>query len=177
MKRLISFLLVLVLLSSVSFAFADDYSSMTESELKKEFDAIRNELTVRGFKAENKTIIFDKDDIQIYITDDYYIGEPNIIGEVKFYIPVVIVNNTQQNINIYVYNSSLNGWTLDAYFDNYSIPARKKSKTALYFYIQEFDDIETVNDFTDAEFSLRIEDATTYKDIIRGTEPITIYTK
>ena len=176
MKRYLSFLLVCVLLSSASVAFAADYSSMTESELKKEFDAIRNELTVKGLIAENKTIIIDNEIIKIYINGDVEVRPPfKGSDELCLYIPVVIVNNTEYNINISCINSSINGWTAFCMFDTYKLPSRKKAMTELEFYIKDTD-IAKASDFSDAEFSIHIEDKDTHKDII-NTDQITIYAK
>ena len=51
MKKLVSLFLVVILIMTTVVAFADDYSSMTDEQLKEQLSAIRNELAIRGLKA------------------------------------------------------------------------------------------------------------------------------
>ena len=178
MKRfLVAFLaLVLTFICISSFALAADYSSMTEDELKREYDAIRNELTIKGLIAENKTAIIDNEVIKIYINGDIVVKYPyKGSDELCLYIPVVIVNNTKYNIGITCENSSINGWTAFCMFDTYHLPAGKKAMTDFKFYINNTD-IAEASDFSDAEFCFEIYDNDT-RDNIYNSEQITIYAK
>ena len=88
-------------------------------------------------------------------------------------IPVVVVNSTSQNLNMMVENSSVNGWTESGDDDIASVPAGKKAKGNLYFSLGDAE-VETLSDFTDVEFSLRVYDDESWKDLI-VTDPITLY--
>ena len=54
MKKIVSLILAVFLVVTSSIAFAADYSSMSEEQLRAEYNAIRNELVSRGLNAENK---------------------------------------------------------------------------------------------------------------------------
>ncbi len=174
MKKVVLVTLSLALLIVSVMAFADDYSSMTDEQLKQQFEAIRNELFARGLKAEEKTVIVDKDGFQIYINGEIKIGKQyDWDDEVKLFIPIVVVNDTTHNCNMMVENSSVNGWTESGDDDIASVPAGKKAKGNLYFSLGDAE-VETLADFTDVEFSLRVYDDESWKDLI-VTDPITLY--
>ena len=61
MKRILSSVLILLILISVSpsFAFAYDFGSKSDEELQEMYTAIRQELTSRGYRAENKKVLID----------------------------------------------------------------------------------------------------------------------
>ena len=173
MKRIISIILILMLLVMSTVAYATNYSSMTEEQLKEQFDAIRNELCVKGLKAENKTIIVDKKGYQIYINGDISVGKMyDWDTDIYLFIPVVVVNSTSHNLNMLVENSSVNGWGVSGSKDWSSVPAGKKVKGNLYFEVNNAD-VETISDFTDVEFSLKVYDDDTWNDLFT-TKPITI---
>ena len=172
MKRIISLILTTILLFSISSAFAQDFSSMTDAELKEQYDYIRNELTTRGLKAENKTVIYDKGGIQIYLN-----GSPFISNEwipKQFAIPIIVVNNSEKNIAIGMSKSSLNGWTTRASILMNEIPIGKKLKSELHFALDSTD-LENDDDFEDAEFTFTIYDSDTWDIIIPESELINIY--
>lgn len=175
MKKTVSIILIVIFLfvSAVANA-ATDFASMTDEQLKEQFSAIRNELVARGLKAENKTVIVDKDGYQIYINGDITVRKMFDWGtDLYLYIPVVVVNSTSQNLNMMVENSSVNGWSVDGNKDWSSVPAGKKAKGNLYFSLEDAE-METLEDFSDVEFSLRVYDDNSWKDLFI-TKPITIY--
>lgn len=187
MKRFLSLLLVFVLLSSVSVAFADDYSSMNDEELKEAYNSIRKELAVRDLIAKKKTVIYDEPNVlQIYLNgdiEDYYIAQLYSWDDYySLFIPVVIVNNTKYTIRISIKNASLNGWSTNGEIvystdPNTTIPAGKKDKSYLVFNISSTD-IKEINDFENAEFSLNIFDDDNWdNDIIKLSRPISIIVK
>lgn len=176
MKRIFAvyFLFILVFTCVKTVAFAADYSTMTDEQLKIEFAAIRNELEIRKLNIDNKKEFFNDLDISIYIDGDIIIKRSSWNDEVKLIIPVIIVNNNKRNIGLTVSDESVNGWAIDGYFENSGeVPAGKKMKCNLYFYIQNTD-IVTINDFSDAEFKIRIYDKDTWRDIFIS-KPISIY--
>ena len=176
MKKVVSAFFVIILTLSITVAFAVDYSSMTEEQLNAEYNAIRNELVTKGFLAEKKTIILDQDGIQIYINGDFSIDKPySWASSLYLYLPIIVVNNSDRNINIRLENASLNGWSVNAEGYDCSTPAGKKSKASLYFSIEDAD-IENISDFTDAEFVIIAYDTDTLRNVIKSNA-ITIYAK
>lgn len=176
MKKLVSLFLAVILIMTTVVAFADDYSSMTDEQLKEQLSAIRNELAIRGLKAENKTVILEEGGIQFYINGDIKVDKPYAWSETyNLYIPIVIINNSKSNINMMIENVSVNGWSTSGDDDGGSTPAGKKSKAYLVFALADTD-VEKLEDFTDVEFTVRIFDTETYNDIVK-TNPITIYAK
>lgn len=174
MKRFVSVILILTLLILSTVAYSDDYTSMTEEQLKKEFDLIRNELIVKGLKAENKTVICDKKGIKIYINGDIKTEKQYVWDELpSLYLPVVLINDSSFNAEIIVKNASVNGWSTDSSDDLDAVPAGKKAKGNFIFSLKETD-VESLADFTDVEFNLRLYDDNTWEDIFI-TDPISVY--
>lgn len=177
MKRIVILLVALVLMvGSCTMAYAADLSSMSDEELKEQFDAIRNELTVRGLVAAKKTVLLDKAGVQVYIS-----GSPTVEKEYAWsdnlvlLIPIVIVNDSDYNINVISGNSSVNGWTADSTIYE-EVPAGKKAKSNIKFELKETD-IESIDDFTDAELTLTVYNKDDWfgKNVVDQTAPITIY--
>lgn len=177
MKRFISLFLVCILMLSITVAYAADYSSMTDAELKSQFEAIRNELVVRGLKVEGKTVILDKAGVQIYIN-----GSPKVdktwMG-LYLYIPIVIVNNSNYNITVTMDDASVNGWSVGSFnasIDSNEVASGKKAKANIQFELEDTD-VETTKDFEDAEFTLMIYNKDDWfgKKVVDKTKPITIY--
>ena len=127
---------------------------------------------VKGLKAEKKAVIVDQKGVQIYINGDPYI-EKNWSGDYKLYIPIVVVNDSSQNITMLVENVSVNGWAESGSRDGSAVPAGKKDKGLLYFSLDDAE-ITDVSEFTDVEFTLRVYDNNTWNDLF-VTKSITIY--
>lgn len=176
MKQLLALIVCGVLMLSVSVAFASDLSSMSDTQLKEQLDAIRNELTVRGLVTENKTVLFDQNGVQIYINGDVKVAKPyDWADEVYLYIPVIVVNSSGDNYGITLENASVNGWSVYGDDENGATPAGKKSKATLYFELEDTD-VETLEDFTDVEFLIRIYNTDTFMTVF-SSDPITVYKK
>lgn len=174
MKKIVTIILTFMLITNISMAFAADYSSMTDEQLKEAYSVIRNELLVRGFKAENKKVIVDQNGIQIYINGDIKL-EKKYSWDTTFslYIPIVFINNSSVVTNMIVKYASVNGWKTDSSDDIGSVPAGKKAKGNLIFELTDTD-VEKLSDFADVEFSVNVYNDNTWKDLFT-TEPITIY--
>ena len=92
MKKVISVLLTLMMFCMSGLAFADDAATTTDTaatdamgesvvandlskfsddDLRAALSAIRNELTRRSLVTDEKTVIFDQDGIQVYLTGEY----------------------------------------------------------------------------------------------------------
>ena len=127
MKKILSSLLIILMLVSTvpSFAFAEDYGSKSDEELQTMYTAIRQELASRGFQAENKKVLIDQNGIQIYVNGDFSV-EKEWYGPI-LKLPIVISNNSNMNICVQLRNSSVNGWSCETTFSP-EIPAGKKIK-------------------------------------------------
>lgn len=177
MKRffVVSLILIHIFTCINTVAFAANYSSMTDEEIKEEIDAMRNELVVRGLKAEKKTEFFNDHNILIYIDGSISVNKKSSwSNDIELDIPVVIVNNSDKNIGLVVRDASVNGWAVEGYFENSGeVPAGKKMKCLFYFYVQNTD-VENINEFNDAEFKVRVYNKDTWKDLF-VSKSITIY--
>lgn len=173
MKRFYALALILVMLLSIlpCAAFAEDYSSQSDAELRGILDAVRNELTARGFKAENKTVIVDQDGIQIYISGDFEV-EDGWLG-LMLNLPVVIINNTSANIMVSLRNASVNGWSCETWVAS-EVPAGKKAKETFQFELKETD-VTTIEDFEEVEFVVHAYDNDNWMADSIDTAPITVY--
>lgn len=156
MKRIISMLLISILLLSASRGYAEEISSLTDEQINQLYDIVRNEIARRGLVAENKVVIYDSDNIQLYINGDVFIEKPSFTKEIKLIIPVIIINNSDKSIEFLIQDSSVNGWAVEGYLLD-GVPARKKAKSEIYFYVEDIE-IESIDDFEDAEFILDIRD-------------------
>ena len=170
MKRIISSVLLIILLFSISSAFAQDYSSMTDEELKYQYNSMRNELANRVLKEGEKILYYDKEGVLIYITDPPHLNSDNT----KIVFPIIIINNKDVPIWILNDGASVNGWTTSGDISQNKIPAGKKAKTSLYFSIKDID-MKSIDDFEDAEIRLTIYNNDTIRVIIDKSEPLTIY--
>ncbi len=172
MKKIFSVIIAIVIFINIfpCVASAQGYDGLSDEELIAEYNAIRLELASRGYTAENKRILLDDKDIQIYISGDYTVSE-EWYG-VTLQIPVVIINNRQDNITVQMRNTSVNGWACEVMFSA-DVPAQKKLKDELTFELDETD-IETLEDFEDAEFSFHVFDSANIMTTILDSESIHI---
>ena len=168
MKRAITvFLAILMIVSIFPFAASakgNEYEKKTDEELVAEYNAIRLELASRGYTAEEKRVLFDDKDIQIYINGEFSIDDGWLGATLS--IPVVIVNKRNNNICVQMRNTSVNGWSCETIFSA-SVPAQKKMKDELVFELDETD-VEKLSDFEDVEFAFHIFDDDSWKDIVNS---------
>ena len=175
MKRFLALLFVCILAFSVSLATASDYSSLSDEELRSQYEAIRNELFSRGLRAEKKTVILEQAGVQIYIS-----GSPTITKtwNDKHYliIPIVIVNDSGKSIAIIPEEASINGWKADADLSDRNVPLGKKAKAELQFQLDDTD-VETVEDFEEFELWFKVYDNDDWfgDKVIDHTNTITVY--
>ena len=175
MKRIVSMILASILLFTITVSFASDYSSMTDAELRKQLNNIRNELTVRGLVAEKKTVILDQASVQIYIN-----GSPELSKtwneKVYLIIPVVIINDSGKSISVIVEDTSVNGWKADGSISGGEVPKGKKAKAELKFLLDDTD-VEGLEDFEDFELWFKVYDNDDWfgTKVIDKSETITVY--
>lgn len=168
---------VLLVLSLIPFSYADDYSSLSDDQLKEKFDSIRLELANRGYKAENKRVLVDTKDFQIYIDGNIKIGKASSWDDKNsLIIPVVMVNNSDKVVGAYIDQVSINGWSLAGCSGCFisSIPAGKKAKDEIVIesnFLEKVD-VKGMKDFIDLEFRIYISDS--YYNRLFHSKPITI---
>jgi len=178
MKRVVSVLLFVAILSIGICAHCEQYSSMSAEELQRELDIIRNELLVKSLVAEKNAVVLDKNNVYIYISGDPVVEqEYSWSSGLVLRIPVVVINNTTMEICPVTSEASVNGWATDASLYG-EIPAGKKLKTEIEFDLEETD-LERTGDFTDAEFKIVVYNNDDWfgDKVVPETKSITIYGK
>ena len=165
MKRTVLTALVVVLILSLCFAYAEDYSTMSEEALLAAYSNIRNEIALR-----HGNTFYNDGKIQCYVDGIPYIDEVEsytLAGDYQhtgLIVPIVIVNQSDNAIcfEYKISNVSVNGWITEGglykvsgYSGDIQVPSKKKAKGLLVFYLEETD-IKSSADFTDAEFRFSI---------------------
>ncbi len=178
MKKIISLILVILLITNVSAAFASNLSKMTDKQLMTELNDIRNELAARGYKAQDKKVIVDHKGFQIYINGEMTFEKDYVWDTTdSLFIPIVFINNSSHNTYVSADNASINGWSVDCRTDIGSdlgtIPAGKKAKGFLIFSL-DGTDVAKPADFSDVEFSLSFMDYDSFSTLLT-TKPIAFY--
>ena len=151
-KLFVVFLVILMIVSIVpcnSFAAFED---KTDEELIAEYNAIRLELGSRGYKAENKRVLYEGNGVQIYLNGELSV-ENNWMGPALI-IPIVIVNGSDQNLCVQLRNQSVNGWACEEIFSP-EVPAGKKLKDNIVLELEDTD-MTTIEEFEDVEFNFHI---------------------
>ncbi|MDO5327129.1 MAG: hypothetical protein Q4G00_10475 [Clostridia bacterium] len=208
MKRFISSLIILVLLSSVSVAFCENesylkklwnfetgewewtidstkvevdemmlnmISSLSDKQLKEQFNAIRTELANRGLTTEKSTVILDQNGVKLYISDAPTITKS---WDNKYYlnIPMVIINDSGKSIAVVPEEGSVNGWKAECDLSDRNVPIGKKSKVNLQFLLDDTD-VEKIEDFEDFELWFKVYDNDDWfgKKVIEKSKIITVY--
>ncbi len=176
MKKILAVLLVSLFLLGNLCAYADNYSSMTDEELKQAYNSIRNEIILRGLIAENNTVVLDKNGVKIYIN-----GTPSIkdgwSGK-SLIIPIIIVNGSSKSINVFTDDESVNGWTADCSISNSQVAAGKKAKAEFQFDL-DATDLTAIKDLEEVEFTMYVYDNDNWfgTKVVDKTNPITLYFK
>lgn len=177
MKKIVVILLICLFAFSITSVYATDYSSLSDDELRQVIDNARNELVKRGFVVEKKVVFFNQNNIQIYLNGDMKIDKLYAWdNEYCLYLPIVIINDSDKNINVVFDDSSLNGWMTSVSNSIGSIPVGKKAKGNLVFELVNTD-IEKLLDFEEAEFTVVIYDQDNWfgDKVVNKTKPITIF--
>ncbi len=171
MKKLISILAALMLLGGIAVSEGIDYASLTDDQLHEIIDLARNELARRELVAQEKTVLFEQDGVQLYLTGNYKVDE---WGEGKHVLQLeaVVVNESDRKISVHIDTVSVNGWNV--YGGSISnIDAGKKKKGS--FEIRLYDaDIHSYEEIEDIEFSFKVLDES-YSRIFSTETPITVH--
>ena len=172
MKKYVSIFLALLLLIAIPCeAFAEnDFSAMSDEELRELFDAARNELASRSLKAEADTVLFDQGGVQAYLTGKY---EINDYGDtVELDLEVVILNDSDHELYLDCDGSTVNGWEVMGWGIS-GISAGKKKKDNIELTISDAS-ISTYEEVEDIEFVFTLFDAITY-DVIDSIDPVIVF--
>ena len=170
MKRLISVLIGIILLLSLTSAFADvDLSAMTVDDLVSLRDKINQEINGREITptvvyetAEYKFSFSDAKGADKTAVNEYYdrcrpgtglFEECNTL-----LIPFVFENKSEQMIEVagYMNEVNVNGWVISGYLGMRDVPAGKKANGFLYLELIDCE-ASTIDDVNSAEFGLWIE--------------------
>ncbi len=156
MKRFISVVLVIVMLFSVSIAYATDYSTISDEELNTLFYSIRNELEYRRLKTEKKVFILNQEGIQVYIDGPLTISD-FVLGGLSLVVPVAIINNCEKSITVGPTHTSVNGWMTQSWLHNSVVNPGKKIKGRLEIDLNDTD-VEALEDFESLEICFIVYD-------------------
>ena len=171
MKKLFVIILsVLIFLNIFPLcASAEDYSDKSTDELQAMYDSIRCELLSRNLREENKQLLFDESDIQIYVDGEFSV-DTRI--EAMLCLPVIIINNSDKYILVQLRDASVNGWVCDTYFSS-RLDAGKKIKDTIKIGVESAG-INSLDDFEELTFSLYVTDYGNREEI-KTTDRITFY--
>lgn len=165
MKKIFSLLIAIIMLFSYS-ALAEDYSSMSDDDLRSVQNSIRSELLKRDLVFKEKTVLFDQDDVQVYLT-----------GECDFDLPytklyAVVINDSNYPVSFAFaqhYTVSVNGWEVwgDPDYLNTTSPGKKRKG---YINIKMKDaEVAAFEDIEEMEFQLVLMNDDTSEPISTGS--------
>lgn len=172
MKKAFVLLIAVIMLLAIpveAFAEAPDFSAMTDEELHEYIGLARNELKKRELNAEGKTILFEQDNVTVYLTGDY-----RIYGSDNIYIAfeTVVVNDSDVTASVVVDTLTLNGW--DVYGSGISgVTAHHKKKDELSFNLTDAE-ISSFEEIEEVEWRFYLYDSDAW-DVISYVDPIIIH--
>ena len=147
---------------------ANDLSKFSDDDLRAALSAIRNELTRRSLVTDEKTVIFDQDGIQVYLT-----GEYEVWGSDTKYITfnAVVINDSESNIGVSLDDVSINGWNVYGSGIDDTV-AGKKQKSSIEFNLTDAE-ISSFEEIEDIEFVVSAYDSDSY-DTIATSDVVTL---
>ncbi len=145
MKRFLSVLFVIMLITGISYA--EDYSSKTDDELYAIQDAVRNELTKREMTTEGNILIFEHEGVSVYLTGEYSYDYRDALN-----LDAIIINDSDKEFSFYT-ELSVNGW--DVYSNSAGIEAHphKKNKDDININISDAG-IKTYEEIEEMDFRI-----------------------
>jgi len=158
MKKVLCMIIAVICLSS--FAYAEfDFSSMTDSELLELISSAQTELKNRSDAKDKEIVLYNENDIKVYLTRNYKIRELVTKGEFVIDFECIVENNSSYDVTMKVPDSSMNDWELgvaSCYTGSggfgISVSSNKKGKGVICFSlyktnIRQYKDIRKI-DFT-----------------------------
>ena len=176
LKRFLMILLTVSVVFSAISAHAAKYADMADDELLKEYYEIQQEVFSRQMKAENNTLILDRNGVQVYVGGSIRIDkEYSWSTSYSVFLPIVVVNNTNKTIDPYFDDASVNVWSTKIKETIDGVAPGKKGKGEVIFNLENTD-VVTAMDIKQFEFTVRVYDSHDFfgEQIVERTEPITL---
>ncbi len=160
MKKVLAFLMAVLFACSLCSAVAEgmDFAAMSDDELHALVDGARNELAKRELVAAEDTVLLEQDGVTVYLTGEH---EIDYGGNLK--LQVVVVNDSDKAVDVYMDSASVNGW------DVFNIgvgdtSAGKKQKGTFTFGLEDAD-ISTYEEVEEIEMELYLFDSDAFERI------------
>lgn len=121
--------------------------------------------------VEQGTCILEAEGVSIIINDSLTTKDSWINGR-QLVVPIIIENSTDKKITLIIDDASVNGWACESSLDG-NVPAGKKKKTCFIFNLADTD-IQSLDEFEEAEFTLCAYDADNWfgEKVFPATAPI-----
>ena len=171
MKRILAAVLAfLMLLAGTALAEQADYSQMTDEELRTIISEARMELARRGFVLQENLLIYESEEIELYLTGEYEFSPDPDYKYLSF--GVNVLNKRSGMLDMAIRNAVVNGCSVDG-SGVYDIAGQSQKSDKISFWLDDTD-FEQMADFEEVRFELNIYDTETY-DTIRQSKPIEIH--
>lgn len=160
MKKWIALILVFALMSTVALASENDWSSMTDDDIRAIIAEAQDELAKRTPIAEGTlpiadgTVLINQNGILVTLT-----GKVETMGSIMK-LEVIIENKGTEPIYVNVTGSSINGWEVFG-AGVADIGAGKKKKGDLMFTLEDAD-ISSPTEIEELELTLSVANADTW---------------
>lgn len=164
MKKMLALLLMLLLCGTSALAEVE-LDGMTNAELAQLINDAHNQLMLNAETDKNKTI-YDENGIRITLAETKLYDEPNY-----FRTYLTVINGSEQDVKLYFYPFTVNGWKLDDdfYINNQSfnrgptLEAGQRDKSNWMAFrdldtladITAYSDIETIQ--VDLDISVKVD--------------------
>ena len=164
MKKLVSVVLSLLLVFSFASAEVDlssmSYAALSNEDLHAVINAARNELLKRELVSGEKTIIFDQDGVQVYLTGKNKAGKYLKLG-------AVLINNSDVTVSLDAVNNhaSMNGWEVYCSADDLAKTGPGKKQKGDITLNAEDAEVVSLEDIEEIEFTFTLKNVDTRKDI------------
>ncbi|MBQ7850167.1 MAG: hypothetical protein IJ343_10625 [Clostridia bacterium] len=106
MKKMLVFLLLMLLCATAALA-ETELDGMSNAELTQLIHEAHNQLMLNAETDKNKTI-YDEDGVRITLGETKLYDEPNY-----FRTYLTVINGSEQDVKLYFYPFTVNGWKLD----------------------------------------------------------------
>lgn len=156
LRKIVCIMAVLALLLTIGIAAAEDYSAMTNDELLGIMDAVRTELFTRDLSLSEDEVFVETDGFKMYLDKSKEITFS--YGYLR--LPVILVNNTEDDLSFQAENGSVNGW--DEYVGIGNVSANKKNRAELTISCEDAG-IKAIDEIEDIEFVLYVYNMNTSK--------------
>ena len=144
MRKLLAIIMFFAIILP-SAALSDiDVASMTDKELKDIISICSDELRARATIPQEWVLLFDCDTVQVYQTDEAYIGKTFK----NLYVPIAVINDMDYDVIVSLKNIKCNGWEILDELCGAS--AKSKKKEDLSFNIDDafVDSIDQITSFS-----------------------------